>query len=139
MPARIVTTTYRYKRPPRKRKAVPLEGPAIVAPRAKAAPAIVQRDAKPSNDDRMVNESHTPWRDRALRDILKRMRHNGCGLLGVAVLVAGFLLAAGTAQAQTHITSAVRALPETIDEVAPLPVPPVCPVPLAELLAEPTS
>ena len=30
MPARIVTSTYRYKRPPRKRKAVPLEGPAIV-------------------------------------------------------------------------------------------------------------
>ena len=28
--ARIVTSTYRYKRPPRKRKAVPLEGPAIV-------------------------------------------------------------------------------------------------------------
>jgi hypothetical protein len=27
---RIVTSTYRYKRPPRKRKAVPLEGPAIV-------------------------------------------------------------------------------------------------------------
>jgi hypothetical protein len=30
LPARIVTTTYRYKRPPRKRKAVPLEGPVIV-------------------------------------------------------------------------------------------------------------
>ena len=30
MPTRIVTSTYRYKRPPRKRKAVPLEGPAIV-------------------------------------------------------------------------------------------------------------
>ena len=30
MPARIVTSTYRYKRPPRKRKAVPLEVPAIV-------------------------------------------------------------------------------------------------------------
>ena len=27
---RIVTSTYRYKRPPRKRKVVPLEGPAIV-------------------------------------------------------------------------------------------------------------
>jgi hypothetical protein len=27
---RIVTTHYRYKRPPRKRKAAPLEGPAIV-------------------------------------------------------------------------------------------------------------
>ena len=30
MPNRIVTTTYRYKRPPRKRKAAPLDGPAIV-------------------------------------------------------------------------------------------------------------
>ena len=35
MPARIVTSTYRYKRPPRKRKAVALEVPAIV--RAKIA------------------------------------------------------------------------------------------------------
>ena len=34
MPTRIVTTHYRYKRPPRKRKAVPLEGPAIVGKRA---------------------------------------------------------------------------------------------------------
>ena len=33
MPSRIVTSTYRYKRPPRKRKAVPLEGPAIVTRR----------------------------------------------------------------------------------------------------------
>ena len=32
---------------------------------------------------------------------------------------------------------AVRALPETIDEVAPLPVPQVCPVTLEELLALP--
>ena len=30
MTSAIVTSTYRYKRPPRKRKAVPLEGPAIV-------------------------------------------------------------------------------------------------------------
>ena len=28
--SRIVTSTYRYKRPPRKREVVPLEGPAIV-------------------------------------------------------------------------------------------------------------
>jgi hypothetical protein len=34
--ARIVTSTYRYKRPPRKRKpAVPLEGPAIITIRDK--------------------------------------------------------------------------------------------------------
>jgi hypothetical protein len=30
MPARIVTSTYRYKRPPLKGKAVPLTGPAII-------------------------------------------------------------------------------------------------------------
>ena len=52
MPTRIVTTTYRYNRPPRKRKAVPLEGPAIVTPKPKAAPAIVQQDVKPGNDNR---------------------------------------------------------------------------------------
>ena len=27
----------------------------------------------------MHNESHVPWRNRTLRDILKRMRHEGCG------------------------------------------------------------
>ena len=32
---------------------------------------------------------------------------------------------------------AVRRMPETIDEVAPLPVPQVCPVTLEELLASP--
>jgi hypothetical protein len=26
-----------------------------------------------------VNEAHAPWRDRTLRDILTRMRHDGCG------------------------------------------------------------
>jgi hypothetical protein len=36
----IVTTHYRYKRPPRKRKAVAIEAPAIV------------RKAKPGNDNR---------------------------------------------------------------------------------------
>jgi hypothetical protein len=38
--------------PPRKRKAVPLQGPAIVTPRSKAAPAIAQRDVRPGNDNR---------------------------------------------------------------------------------------
>jgi hypothetical protein len=27
----------------------------------------------------MVNEAHAKWRDRTLRDILARMRHDGCG------------------------------------------------------------
>jgi hypothetical protein len=45
---RIVTTHYRYKRPPRKQKAVPLEVSAIVTLRSKAAPA------KPGNDNRQA-------------------------------------------------------------------------------------
>ena len=27
----------------------------------------------------MVNEAHARWRDRSLRDIIARMRHDGCG------------------------------------------------------------
>jgi hypothetical protein len=52
MPTSIVTTHYRYKRPPRKKKPVLLEVPAIVTPKPKAAPAIVQQDVKPGNDNR---------------------------------------------------------------------------------------
>jgi hypothetical protein len=38
----------------------------------------------------MVNEAHAPWRDRSLFDILKRMRHDGCGgLPGRAELLTG--------------------------------------------------
>jgi hypothetical protein len=34
--------------------------------------------------------SHTKWRDRTLRDILARMRHDGCGgLAGKAELLTG--------------------------------------------------
>jgi hypothetical protein len=47
MPGAIVTSTYRYKRPPRKRKAVPLEGPAIVAKHA-PNPAAADDDRKPA-------------------------------------------------------------------------------------------
>ena len=53
---RIVTSTYRYKRPPRKRKAVPLEGPAIVTPRSEtpaaqaSEPSGARREA--GNDNR---------------------------------------------------------------------------------------
>ena len=36
--ARIVTTTYRYKRPPKKKRPVTLEVPVIVAPRKRARP-----------------------------------------------------------------------------------------------------
>ena len=38
----------------------------------------------------MVNEAHAPWRDRSLFDILKQMRHDGCGgLPGRAELLTG--------------------------------------------------
>jgi hypothetical protein len=59
---RIVTTAYRYKRPPRKKKAAPLASPAVVTPKrmrvllpdAKelepASPVV--RKAKPCNDNR---------------------------------------------------------------------------------------
>jgi hypothetical protein len=50
MPSRIVTSTYRYKRPPRKRKPVPLEGPAIVR-RGRAKP---ETPPAPANDDRKL-------------------------------------------------------------------------------------
>jgi hypothetical protein len=38
----------------------------------------------------MHNETHVPWRDRTLFDVLKRMRHDGCGgLAGKAELLTG--------------------------------------------------
>jgi hypothetical protein len=56
---RIVTTHYRYKPPPRKRKAVPLAGPTVVTPKRKPAvakkpepAAAIARKAKPCNDNR---------------------------------------------------------------------------------------
>ena len=36
MPTRIVTSTYRYKRPPRKKKPQAIAGPVIVTPRKRA-------------------------------------------------------------------------------------------------------
>jgi hypothetical protein len=45
----VVTSTYRYKRPPRKRKAVQLEGPAIVrkgAAKPETTPATANDDRK---------------------------------------------------------------------------------------------
>ena len=56
---RIVTTHYRYKPPPRKRKAVPLASPAVVTPEQKPTAgkkpepaAAIARKAKPCNDNR---------------------------------------------------------------------------------------
>jgi hypothetical protein len=38
----------------------------------------------------MINEAHAKWRDRTLRDILARMRHDGCGgLAAKAELLTG--------------------------------------------------
>jgi hypothetical protein len=38
----------------------------------------------------MVNKAHAKWRDRTLRDILARMRHDGCGgLAAKAELLTG--------------------------------------------------
>jgi hypothetical protein len=38
----------------------------------------------------IVNEAHARWRDRTLRAILARMRHDGCGgLAGKAELLSG--------------------------------------------------
>src|SRR6478735_6505621 len=51
MPSRIVTSTYRYKRPPRKRKSVLLEVPAIVrrgTPKPETPPAPANDDRKPA-------------------------------------------------------------------------------------------
>jgi hypothetical protein len=45
MPGAIVTSTYRYKRPPRKRKAVPLEGPAIVTTKSSRRPIWAEKAA----------------------------------------------------------------------------------------------
>ena len=49
MPSRIVTSTYRYKRPPRKKKPVLLEVPAIVRESARRSQ---RRTPAPANDDR---------------------------------------------------------------------------------------
>ena len=45
LPSRIVTTTYRYKRPPRKRKAVTIEGPAIVTAKSSRRPVWGKEEA----------------------------------------------------------------------------------------------
>jgi hypothetical protein len=53
MPRAIVISTYRYKRPPRKKKPVLLEVPAIVVKRVlPSQPAGAPKPAAPANDDR---------------------------------------------------------------------------------------
>ena len=60
MPTRIVASTYRYKRPPRK-KPQAITGPAVVSPRSTVASAIVQRGVKPGiNGPRKVARATKP-------------------------------------------------------------------------------
>jgi hypothetical protein len=58
----LVTTHYRYKPPPRKRKTSPLAGPAVVTPKRKRVlppsagekfepDAVIARKTKPCNDN----------------------------------------------------------------------------------------
>ena len=56
-PSRIVTSTYRYKRPPRKRKAAPLEGPAIVRDSRKREMSHAATFPEPANGDRQLAET----------------------------------------------------------------------------------
>jgi hypothetical protein len=65
MPRAIVTSTYRYKRPPRKKKPVLLEVPAIVKRKAEARPLASEpkasrpalvRGMKAGNDNRPVEQ-----------------------------------------------------------------------------------
>jgi hypothetical protein len=65
---RIVTTAYRYKPPPRKRKAVAIEGPAVVRKRGRAdavVPPDRVEDPTPANDDRKPAIVTTTSRKRA--------------------------------------------------------------------------
>jgi hypothetical protein len=56
--ARIVTYAYRYKRPPRRKKAVAVEGPAVMRARARKRSTTVRQsdeataERPPANDDR---------------------------------------------------------------------------------------
>jgi hypothetical protein len=102
--ARIVTSTYRYKRPPRKRKAATLAVPEMTARPVPArhwrcygdAPLPTGREALdepfaafPSwfmritcdrcGKDRMLNEAHMLAGNMTIRAIIAKMRHDGCG------------------------------------------------------------
>jgi hypothetical protein len=83
MPRAIVTSTYRYKRPPRKRKAVPLAGPAIVATRAgqlKTEPVAVAAPP-PVNDDRKgAPSSHDAKQVQLLRAEQRAQSADGRGV-----------------------------------------------------------
>ena len=62
----IITTHYRYKRPPRKRKAVALEAPAIVRKRGRAeavVPPHTVEEPAPGNDNRPMAEPAPSWNE----------------------------------------------------------------------------
>ena len=66
---RIVTTTYRYKRPPRKRKAVALDVPAVVTTKrsrrptgGKAAAQVIPRSPRRTTTGQR-NPAHQPMRN----------------------------------------------------------------------------
>jgi hypothetical protein len=60
---RIVTSAYRYKLPPRKKRAVPLTGPAVATKRA-ASSSVSKKPAvtapRPANDDRQPADGQKP-------------------------------------------------------------------------------
>ena len=66
MPSRIVTSTstYRYKRPPRKRKTVPLEGSAMWGKRRTAQVSLAHRRRQPdhSRRGRYNTDSSSVWK-----------------------------------------------------------------------------
>jgi hypothetical protein len=76
----------------------------------------------------MVNESHAKWRGRTLRDILARMRHDGCGGLAArAELLTGvegvssrpvrrIVLAAGYGMPIVRVTPAISPRAGTEDD-----------------------
>ena len=101
---RIVTSTYRYKRPPRKRKAATLAVPEMTARPVPARHWRCYGDARlptgrealdepfaafPSwfmritcdrcGKDRMLNEAHMLAGNMTIRAIIAKMRHDGCG------------------------------------------------------------
>jgi hypothetical protein len=54
----------------------------------------------------MVDEAHARWRDRSLRAILARMRHDGCGgLAGKAELLSGIEGVRGSPKAWSGMTN----------------------------------
>jgi hypothetical protein len=66
---RIITTHSRHKRPPRKRKAVAIEAPAIMAPRSKPNPSMCNQ--KWYAKSRRLKDAHPTWQT-------LRRRTKGC-------------------------------------------------------------